>query len=494
MLSKSKYIKGLQCEKRLWLDKHQPDLRDALSYAQEALFAQGSSVGELAQHIFPGGKDATPDFSRPDGIPVGLQQTKQWIEEGAEVIYEAAVSAGGIYAAMDILVKEAGGWQAIEVKSSTSVKAYHINDTAVQFYAFRQAGIHLVDIEVMYINNQYERQGELDLNQLFTRQSVLEEILPLQNGIPDRIEAFSAILRQSSPPEVAIGPHCSDPFPCDFISFCWMDVPEQNVLNISRIGARGWQLFNEGIIAITDIPDDLDLNAKQRNQVDGEKYNKEVFDKNAIRDFLSEWQYPLYFFDFETIGPSIPLFDGTRPYQQYPHQYSLHILHTPDGELEHRELLADPLGDPRETVIQQMLLDLGTEGSIVTYNMGFEKGKIKALAESFPSYADELMAIHDRVVDLIVPFRSHWCYMPAMNGSASIKKVLPALTDLKYDDLDIQDGNTASEVYLSMLENRFEGNLVKTLADLKAYCKLDTLAMVEIWRVLWDRINSNEKH
>ena len=490
MLSKSKYIKGLQCEKRLWLDKHQRDLRDEPSDAQKALFAQGSSVGELAQNLFPGGKDATPDFSRPDGIAIGLQQTKQWIEEGAEVIYEAAVSAGGIYAAMDILVKEAGGWRAIEVKSSTSVKAYHINDTAVQYYAFRQAGIHLVDIEVMYINNQYKRQGELDLKQLFARQSVLDEILPLQAGIPDRIEAFSNMLRQSSAPEVEIGPQCSDPFPCDFIGHCWKHVPEQNVFSLSRIGARGWQLFDDGIVAISDIPDDLDLNTKQRHQVNGVKYNEEFFDKNSIRDFLSEWQYPLYFFDFETIGPAVPLFDGTRPYQQFPHQYSLHILHTPDGVLEHKELLADPIGDPREKVIQQMLKDLGAEGSIVTYNMSFEKGKINALAESFPSYANELMSIHDRVVDLIVPFRSHWCYMPAMNGSASIKKVLPALTDLKYDDLEIKDGGTASEVYLSMLENRFEGNLAKTLVDLKEYCKLDTLAMVEIWRVLWDRINN----
>jgi hypothetical protein len=488
MLSKSKYIKGLQCEKRLWLDKHQPQLKDPISANQEALFAQGSDVGELAQQLFPNGKDATPDYSRRDGIAIGLAQTKQWITEGADVIYEAAVSAGGVYAAMDILIREGDRWRAIEVKSSTGVKDYHINDAAIQYYVFQQAGIDLVDIELMYINNEYTRDGDLELDKLFTRESLLDQVLPLQAGIPDRIAAMAKVLRQAEAPERNIGPHCHDPFACDFIGHCWAHVPQPNVLDIARIGSKGWDLMDQGIMAFDEIPADAPLNDKQWNQVNGHNTGAEVWDKPAIQSFLSEWEYPLYFFDFETIGPAVPLFDDTRPYQQYPFQYSLHIIREPGAEVEHKEYLADPsAGDPRPMLMVNMIKDLGTIGSIVTYNMGFEKGKIRDLAITYGEYAQYLMPIIDRIVDLIIPFRSHWCYLPAMKGSASIKAVLPALTNLSYDDLEIKEGGTASNTWQAMAEGKFEGDQATTMHALREYCKLDTWAMVEVWRVLGER-------
>ena len=433
--------------------------------------------------------DATPDFSRKDGITIGLNKTKHWVRDGIEVIYEAAVSAGGTYAAMDILVKEGKGWRAVEVKSITTLKNYHINDTALQYYAFKQAGINLVDIEVMYIKKEYVRNVYLDLDQLFVRESVLELVLPLQSDIPRKIESFTEMLRDEGEPEMEIGLHCDEPFACDFRGHCLKRVPDQNVFDLARIGKRGWQLYKDGYVGIKDIPDNLGLSTKQRNQVNGAKYGKSVFEAEAIREFLVEWVFPLYFFDFETIGPAVLLFDGTRPYQQYAHQYSLHILPTQDGDLTHLEFLAEPAGDPREALIKQMISDLGSKGSIVIYNMGFEKGKIKDLAEIFPEHSTALMAIYDRVVDLYIPFRSHSCYTPDMKGSASIKSVFPALVPkLSYKDVTIQEGVAASEIYMSMLEGRFEGNQEKTLEDLKAYCKLDTLAMVEIWSYLIGRL------
>jgi hypothetical protein len=489
MLSKSKYIKGLQCEKRLWLDKHRPELKEELSDAQKALFAQGTSVGELAQELFPGGMDATPDYDRKDGIAIGLRQTKQWIDEGASVIYEAAVSPNGLYAAMDILVKEENGYRAIEVKSSTSVKPYHIDDAAVQYYALTQAGIPLVDIEIMHIDTSYVHDGDLELAKLFKRESVLESIIPMQEFIPSKIATFSNVLRNEQMPEIEIGPHCDDPFSCDFKGFCWSHIPENNVFNLTRIGKKGWALMDDGYFDLNDIPEDYPLSDKQQTQLQGSKYGKEVFLKDDVKEFLSGWDYPLYFFDFETIGPVVPLFDGTSPYQHFPFQYSLHVLKEPNGDLEHYEFLADPEnGDPRQALTTNMLYDLGKSGSIVTYNMGFEKGKIKALAASFPELEKELLSLNERIVDLMIPFQKQWVYKPEMNGSASIKKVLPAMTDLSYDDLEISDGGTASDTWKTLAEGTFVGDKKKTMNDLLEYCKLDTLAMVEIWRELNKRI------
>lgn len=492
MLSKSKYLKGLQCEKRLWLDKHRPELRDAMDANQEALFAQGTSVGELAQMVFPNGNDATPQSYDWAGMAEGIRLTKEWVEAGVEVIYEAAVSPNGLYAAMDILVKVEGGYRAIEVKSSTGVKDYHINDGAVQYYALTQAGIPIVDIEIMFINNQYERDGEIDLQQLFTSESILDQILPMQGDIPQRIASFEHVLKQPNAPDRAIGPHCDDPFGCDFKGHCWAHIPEDNVFNLTRIGSKGWAMLDEGILSISDIPDDYDLSEAQTRQVRGLKYGEERFEAEEVSQFLAEWQYPLYFFDFETIGPAIPLYDHSRPYQQLPFQYSLHVLRTPGGVVEHCEFLADPnAGDPRSALTEQMIAELETEGSIVTYNMGFEKGKIADLAILFPEHDEALNAIIHRVVDLIVPFRKQWVYKPAMSGSASIKKVLPAMVpELSYKNLVIQEGGAASNTWQSMAEGTFEGDWIATMDALREYCKLDTLAMVDIYKNLFLKIST----
>lgn len=489
MLSKSKYIKGLQCEKRLWLDKHATQLRDQISASQEALFAQGSDIGALAQVLFPGGFDATPDFTKPNGIAIGLAQTKEQIALGTQVIYEAAFSAGGVYAAMDILVKEGSRWRAIEVKSSTGVRDYHINDAAIQYYVLTQAGLDLVDIELMYINNEYVREGALDLDMLFKRESLLSEVLPLQERIPEKITAFTKVLKLDSAPVQGIGPHCKTPFDCDFIGHCWSHMPKPNVLDLVRIGARGWQLVEQGVVAFDQLKPSDELSDKQWNQVRASLHGDAIWDKVAIREFMDQWRYPLYFFDFETIGPAVPLYDGTRPYQQYPFQYSLHMVASPGAEARHVEFLADPnAGDPRKSIMLRMLEDLGEHGTIIAYNMGFEKGKISDLAEFYPEYAPALLAINERIVDLIVPFRNHWCYLPAMNGSASIKAVLPALSQLSYEDLEIKEGGTASNTWMAMAEGKYKGDEEAAMKALREYCKLDTYAMVVIWQKLREQV------
>ncbi len=489
MLSKSTYVRGHQCLKSLWLHKKKPELKDDISAQQEALFAQGTSVGELSQQLFPGGKDATPEdyyHWKPS-----FEKTKQWIEEGQEVIYEAAFNYGNVMAALDILVKRDGEWHAIEVKSSTSVKDYHRIDGSLQYWVMSLAGIKPDKFFLMHIKNQYVREGELDIEQLFTLEDITADVLARQHEVQPYLTDCFDVLKQKAEPQVPIGDQCSDPFPCDFISHCWKHVPDYSVFNITRIGGKSWDLYHKGIYEINKVPDDYPLSEKQRHQVEGVKTGKEVFLKDEIETFLNEWEFPLYFFDFETIGPAVPLYDDTRPYSQYPFQYSLHVLQA-SGEVEHFEYLGDGKTDPRPGLINQMLRDLGTKGSIVTYNMGFEKGKITAMAENFPEYKDSLLDINERVVDLIIPFRKHWLYTPKMKGSASIKYVLPALVpNLSYNDLEIKEGGTASATFQAMCEGTFTGDIEETRRQLLDYCKLDTWAMVEIYWYVKNRLKAN---
>lgn len=443
----------------------------------------GHNIGALAQQLFPGGVDATPeDYSK---LSESIENTRTWIEQGKSIIYEAAFSAGGVFAAMDILVKEGNAWRAIEVKSSGSVKEYHINDAAIQYYVLTQAGLDIADIGIMHLDKRYVREGEIELDKLFRFKSVLVDVLRLQDGIPERVEAFTQVLTSKVMPVVGIGPQCSSPFDCDFKAHCWKRVPYNNVFAIGHISAKAWQLYDQGIVHVNDIPSDFALTNKQRIEVECAQTGSEHFDKKAISEFLSAWEYPLYFFDFETINPTVPLFDGSKPFDQLPFQYSLHVIEQPGAEPVHREFLPEPMGDPRKELMERMVADLGTQGTIVAYNMGFERGVIMHLVNRFPEQRAALMAIHARFQDLIVPFQSKWCYRPAMRGKSSIKYVLPALIpELDYSDLAIQEGTTASSTYLSMLEGTFNGHQATTMNQLRAYCERDTWAMVALYRWL----------
>lgn len=307
--------------------------------------------------------------------------------------------------------------------------------------------------------------------------------------VSDNLPRFKALIKEPQIPVVDIGPHCSDPFGCEFMAHCWQHVPYPSVFNLRRIGAKAFPLYERGKISYEDLAQEASLNEKQSIQVHT-YLNQEVIKKSeAIRSFLDSLQFPLYFFDFETINPAIPLYQGTKPYEQVGVQYSLHVLERPEAELKHFEHLSEFEGDPRPALIRQLLTDLGTAGNIVAYNMSFEQRVIKSLAEAFPEYRAPLEALIDRFVDLIVPFRNFDYYHYEMQGSASIKAVLPALfpndPDLSYQSLSVSDGGAASTLLQAMAEGTLDPEVYEQVRkDLLAYCKLDTLAMVKIWEKL----------
>ena len=492
-ISKSKFLSGVQCEKKLFFDTHRRELKPPVSPEQQASFDVGHKVGFLAQAYFPGGMDATPEVAGQYKVPIA--NTMLWLNEGVQTIYEATFSANGVFAALDILHHHNGERWAIEVKSSTGVKDYHITDASLQYYAMSQAGFAPDRFFLMHINNTYVKNGEIDPKEFFVLEELTERVLSNQPWVEKRVNELRDML-EGNEPKVEIGPHCGSPFSCDYKGHCWSHIPDNSVFDLYNSRGREWNYYNNGIVDLRDIPDLDALGHRQRLQVEGSLHGQRYIDEEQLQDFSQNFQFPLYFFDFETIFTGLPVLDGTRPYQQVPFQYSLHIL-SEDGTMEHREFLASAVDfnsstalDPRQQLIQQLRNDIGPTGSIVAYNASFEKSVLNGLGEAFPTDAEFLSGLNQRFVDLLVPFQGGWYYLPEMGASASIKSVLPAIApEFSYDDLVIGNGGDASAIFHSMITGDFDGDEAETRRHLLAYCERDTLGMVIVWKeVFGDRV------
>ena len=483
MLSKSQYVRGLQCHKSLWLNKNKPGLLEEPDVQQKSLFKTGNTVGELACELFPGGKEIKFDSKDFDGM---IRKTTKLIEEGSRVIYEATFKENGVFAMADILVKNGDKWDVYEVKSSTSVKDYHRNDATVQWYALSNV-LELNRIFIVHINNKYQRKGELDIQQLFKVVDVTESVLEKLDEVLQNISEMEAMIPLAEP-NIDIGQHCSDPHECDFKKYCWQGIPTPSIFDLYRMNSiKKFELYRKGIVSFDQIPIDLELSNVQSVQVESFKSNNILINKTVIKDFLNTVEFPIHFFDFETFQNAIPRFDGQHPYAQMPFQYSLHILHV-DGRLEHKEFLGDENSDPRKDLAERMIQDILPTGSLMAFNQSFEKEVISKLAQRFPENDQALMQIHSRFVDLLVPFRSLGYYHPDFNGSFSIKSVLPAMfpneLELDYKQLAIQHGGIAMDTFANLYLLKDKAYLGQIRKDLLAYCRLDTLAMVRIFEKL----------
>ncbi len=479
ILSKSTFIRGCQCPKSLYLYKHNYNLRGEISVQQQAIFDRGTSVGELAQQLFPGGTDASPanNFLYQQAVV----HTQKLIDEGVKVIYEAAFQFDGVLAVLDILVKKNGKWNAYEVKSSTSISETYVLDASLQYYVITNSGIALSDISIVHINNQYIRKGKLDVEQFFNIESVHDAVLENQEFIAQKIDELKKVSNQKVVPKVDIGPHCSDPYPCDFTEHCWSHIPANSIFDISGMRTdKKFELYENGIVSYQDVkPGDI-TNEKYYQQVEFFIKKKDYIDKKGIKEFLKSISYPLLFLDFETFNPAIPLYDQSKPYQQIPFQYSLHYLQKKNSSLQHFEFLADPTSDPRLTFIEKLLSDTMSPGDILTYNQSFEKSCLNALAVDFPKFSKEILKRIDRIKDLMTPFQQRIYYKHTMHGSYSIKQVLPALVpELNYDSLAINNGGDASLAFERMIFDR-KSDHSELRKQMLEYCGMDTMAMVRI--------------
>lgn len=478
LLTKSKYLAGLQCPKQLWIQMNEKDLIPEIDAATQKLFDVGSKVGELATKIYPNGIKVTEK-----GFIENINQTKELLKEN-KPLFEAGFMTSNLFSRADILAPNKDGYDIIEVKSSTQVKDVNIHDVSFQKHVYELKGLKINKCYLMFINNEYVKQGEIDPEKLFKKEDITELVNEYSQGIQERIDEMLEVIKKEKP-NTPIGKHCDDPYACPLKSICWSHVPKNSVFTLTRGGKRSWNLYNSNILKIKDIPDDFKLSAKQEIQKNCEINETVHIDKKAINKFLQTLEYPIYYFDFEIINPCLPLYDGMKPYKRIPFQYSLHVQEKPDGKVKHISFLADHNKDPRKQILESMKQTLGSKGTILAWNESFEKGVIKELIEYYPEYKDWGEKIIERFNDLIIPFRNYAYYNPVQEGSSSIKKVLPALTNLSYEELDIANGSDASNAYENLCTKEVPHEQVEKIrSDLEKYCELDTLAEVEILKAL----------
>ena len=474
-LSKSRVVVGLQCHKRLWWTVHEPGAPELQpDDALEARFDHGTHVGEVARTYVPGGVLIDLPYHAYDER---IAATEAALQSGTPVIYEASFRASQVFVSVDILERRPEGNRVIEVKSTTSVKEQHLPDVAVQAQVLNQSGVEATRLEIMHLNRACAYP---DLGNLFVRTDVTDLAHEALETMPRVIQDQLAMLAGPLP-EVAIGEHCRIPYECPFMGRCWPTLPPDHVSTLHSAGRRARLLEEQGYATIHDLPDDMPLKAVQDRQRRAVQTGQLVVEW-SLAAALRALQPPLAFLDFETVGLSIPVWNGCHPYDAVPVQFSCH-LEGASGHVTHHEWLAEGPGDPRPALAERLIRACESARTIVAYSAGFERGCVRRMADELPALAGPLRSIADRLVDLLPMVRNH-VYHPDFGGSFSLKSVLPAMVpELRYDTLAIGDGATASlELERLLFE---EAGLTceartQVRTDLLRYCHQDTWGLVKL--------------
>ncbi|UCG11587.1 MAG: DUF2779 domain-containing protein [Deltaproteobacteria bacterium] len=486
MLSKSRFLAGLQCSLRLWHRCYNSELASEGTPAQHAIFSAGHQVGNLATRLHPGGILIQEDhLHHADAV----QATQNAINNPRiPTIFEAAFYHDGVKVRADILERQADGrWNLIEVKSSTSVKDIHLPDLAVQYHVVRGAGVNVARAGLLHLNNHYIYDGlHLRLESLFSVHDLTDRVIGLQNEVRWRIGELQGVLEGKYPPEIYPSRHCMSPYLCEFWEHCTAYMPPFWVMKLPGITQDQLdELASTGIEDIGDIPESFPLNSFQE-MIRECVINREEYVAPELETELTEVEFPVHFLDFETAGAAIPRYAGTRPYQAIPFQWSDHIL-LEDGTLKHSSYLCEEDVDSREDFTASLLETLGDRGTIFIYT-SYEKTIIRKLAEYLPLYEQQLLATVSRFKDLHAMIRKGF-YHPEFHGSFSLKAVLPALVPSSgYAQLAIQEGTLASHEYLRMVDPATStAEKLRIKENLLAYCACDTLAMLKIREELLKR-------
>jgi hypothetical protein len=478
-ISKSTYLMGLQCQKLLWVRYNAKDQIPAPDEATQAVFDQGKEVGELAHQLFPGGTTVAPDAISPTQV---LAETQKAIQT-RRPLYEAAFGFHGGYARTDLLVPaDRNTWDLVEVKSTTSLKEeIHLPDIAFQAFVLAGAGIKMRKCFLAHINNEFVREGTIQPKKFITLEEVTRPASEMRTDVKKHLDTMHRLIAAKKCPDIPIGPHCDNPYTCALRDECWSFLPDANVFTLYRGTTKAFNLLKRGIQQLDQIPESCPLTDNQAIQRATLLAGKPHIDRPALVSFLSQLEYPVSFLDFETFATAIPLFDKSRPFQQIPFQFSLHVRRSPNVRPEHHSFVAEGTADPRPEFMRQLRTALPDTGSVVAYNASFETSRLQECSDLLPEFKPWLRKLTPRIVDLLLPFRGFRYYHPKQNGSASMKAVLPALTGQGYDKLAIQEGAAASREFLRVTYGQVsDAERRRVRRDLEEYCGLDTAGMVQI--------------
>jgi hypothetical protein len=430
-------------------------------------------------------------------------------------LFEPAFTYKNAFARADILEPTGtDAWNIIEVKSASSIKEINKHDISLQKYCYEGAGLKIDKCYLMYLNRDFTKDGPvIDPHRFFIKEDVTAEAEMLKEGVEENINLMLEAVNRTAPPETSISKSCYNPYECPLKQICWSHLPKNNVFELYRGKESACYFYQNGVMEISQINELSMLTPIQLMQYRAVKENSAYIDRDQIRRFLGKLQYPLYLLDFETFATAIPLFDGLRPYQAVPFQFSCHILNDCDNEPENISFIADGTEDPRIEFLENLKRALGYEdvengketlegqnlnfpyknprGSILVYYESFEKNILKKLAEAYPQNIWWIEDAISRIVDMYEPFGNFYFYSSEQKGSASLKNVLPVFSSQGYDSLEIQNGQVASLRYLNIVFLKGEkepdtARIEKIRKNLLDYCGLDTEGMIYILRKLYE--------
>jgi len=488
-LSKSRLISAWQCPKRLYLEKHHPEYGEVSSQT-ESLFATGHQVGAIAQQLYGTEDSVEIEFN----FKTMEAETKRLIDGGADFpIFETTFRHENVLVRVDVMIPDGDGWRMIEVKASTSVKDYHVLDCAIQDWVLRNCGINVTSISLAHINNQFVYAGDGDFDGLLLENDLTDEVRTLEPTVIDLlVKARDAIAGQIA--DIAVGPQCTSPYECQFIKHCWPTDTKYPIIGLGGSKAKLGEYVALGCRDILDV-DENSITAETQRRIYRVTCKGEPEILDGAREALEALPYPRYYLDFETIGPAVPIWPGTRPYAAIPVQWSCHIEEE-GGELRHEEFLDLSGEPPMRELAEKMIECLGENGPVLMYT-SYERKVIEGLIDMFPDLAGPLHKIISRLIDLHPIVKQNY-YHPDMLGSWSIKAVLPTINPkMDYATLEgIAEGMGASDGFIEAINP--ETDLVRK-ADLEAqllrYCRFDTEAMVEIMRFFTGRYhNQSTRH
>lgn len=479
-ISKSKYIAGVQCLKRLYWQVHQPELAAEPDASDCAVMEQGQEVGLLARQLCPGGIEVSGD----GGLDEAIRATRELIaNREVPAIFEGTFENGGVLVRVDILQRRRDGrWRLIEVKSSTDLKDYYLDDMAIQSRVVSRSGLDLASVCLAHVNRNYVFDGgTIDPRRFFRIRNLTRGVAKLQPDLALRIRSEFRVLAVPKAPNIPPGKHCTEPVTCEFFDRCNPPLPDHHISYLPRIHAHAVEeLVKMGIESIHDIPDDYPLNERLRRVCTSVQTGEPWYGPELSKE-LKALKYPLYFMDFESLNPAIPRFAGLRPYDQLPFQWSVHVLDTPGAKPKHYEFLAADTNDPRREFITSLCAVMGKSGSIVVYYQPFEEQRLSELAAWLPEFAGRIKNIQGRLWDLLPVVRNH-VYHPRFEGSFSLKDVLPALVpEMTYEGMDVANGTDAGVAWESLVRGTLDsGERERIRTALLEYCGQDTMAMVKL--------------
>lgn len=473
----------LRCSCELWLAKQRPDLVPPIDPALQRIFDEGNIVDKWAQRLFPDGVNVD-GFGKP-----AAENTKKAIANGATILLQPTFMTSQLSCRCDILTKNAdGSWDIYEVKSSTDVKEEHITDVAFQRICIEEAGVRISRTFLVHVNNQYVRNGEIDPEQLFTKVDITREVENMMPMAKKEIPRALAVLDWDKVPRLLHVMSCNDPAECEFLAcyFNTLDGDDKYSIAASLQKDKLVAFLERGLITPEQVPADVMAELGDVKLPDAKAEPTLSVDKETIQSELNSLQYPLYFLDYETFFPAVPLFDGYRPYQHAAFQYSVHFVREPGAEPEHFEFLADEMRDPAPMVAESLKKHIGDTGSVIVWNARFEASRNAEIGEHLLEFADFMADVNDRMYDMMMIVKKGYYVDSRFGGSASIKKVLPVMCpELSYNDLAIHEGGTASASWATLTNPDLPSEQKDQLRkDMLAYCGLDTFAMVAIFQKL----------